>query len=188
MVAILYEGRPDDVGLLIAAIILLGVGVMPLIAVTIGMLRIMYDKLPCWTRTLADGMRYRLATDFDEDRLRFKAVVFARFLFLTGVVLLVVGGVYVGQYKDPSSVMLGSKLVRAGYIVVVVLLAYLISFQALLWSQKAHLSHSSRTVSLQNSKTVTIRYVPDTLEGPYWYKSRHAISCHQNYLCNALRV
>lgn len=42
MVVILYEGKPEEVGLLIAAIILLGVGVMPLIAVTIGMLRIMY--------------------------------------------------------------------------------------------------------------------------------------------------
>jgi hypothetical protein len=39
---ILYEGKPEEVGLLIAAIILLGVGVMPLIAVTVGMLRIMY--------------------------------------------------------------------------------------------------------------------------------------------------
>ena len=41
---ILYEGKPEEVGLLIAAIILLGVGVMPLIGVTIGMLRIMYGE------------------------------------------------------------------------------------------------------------------------------------------------
>jgi hypothetical protein len=45
VVTILYERKPADVGILIAAIILLGVGVMPLIAVTIGMLRIMYATL-----------------------------------------------------------------------------------------------------------------------------------------------
>jgi hypothetical protein len=38
---ILHEGKPEEIGLLIGAIILLGVGVMPLIAVSIGMLRIM---------------------------------------------------------------------------------------------------------------------------------------------------
>lgn len=76
-------------------------------------------------------------------------MIFSRLIFLAAVALLVAGGVYVGNYKQPSSVSLGIKLVRAGYIVVVVLLAYLIGFQVYLWIRSGQLSHCSRTVSVR---------------------------------------
>jgi hypothetical protein len=76
-------------------------------------------------------------------------VIFSRLLFLAAVGLLVAGGVYVGNYKQPNSVSLGIKLVRAGYIVVVVLLTYLIGFQVYLWIQRGQLSHCSATVSVR---------------------------------------
>jgi hypothetical protein len=40
---ILLGNNPNSIGLIIANVILLGVGVMPLIVATIGLLRIMYE-------------------------------------------------------------------------------------------------------------------------------------------------
>ena len=97
--------------------------------------------------SLADKTQNRLAKSFHNDILLPKVVILSRMIFLASVALLVTGGVYTGQYHDPKSVSLGVKLVRAGYIVAVVLIAYLITFQGFLWSLKRSLDQSSKKVS-----------------------------------------
>jgi protein-S-isoprenylcysteine O-methyltransferase Ste14 len=110
-------------------------------------------------------MQYRHAKDFEESRSQAKAIILGRALFLLSVILLIVGGIYVGQYKDAGSVSLGTRLVRAGYIAVVVLLTYLIGFQAFLWTRRKLLSRSSRTVSAQGSNDITLVRHTDTAAG-----------------------
>jgi hypothetical protein len=73
-------------------------------------------------------------------------VILTRILFLIGVVLLIAGGCFVGNYKSANQVSLGDKLVKAGYIVVAAILAILIAFQAYLCSYGARLSRISTTV------------------------------------------
>ena len=125
---ILLENDPSSTGLIVATIILLGVGIIPLMLVTIGLLRIV------------------LAEDFEDKRI-FHIITYAiRTLFFVGIVLIIAGGSLGGKYKDPSDVSIGLKLVKAGYILLAVILAILIAFQSYLWGHKRGLSGTSLTI------------------------------------------
>lgn len=99
--------------------------------------------------------------DFGEDSLYFKAMILCKFIFPAGVLLLFIGAVYIGKYNNLTAVCLGVKLVRAGYIVVVVLLAFLIVVQAQLWTQRGRLGNSNQTVSIQRSDVAATKYHAD---------------------------
>jgi hypothetical protein len=87
-----------------------------------------------------------LAIDLEGNKILRWVVTVVRALFSAGVGLLVAGGVYLGNYKSSHSVVLGEKLVKAGYLVVATILAILIAFQIYLWTHKNGLSDISRTV------------------------------------------
>ena len=92
--------------------------------------------------------------------LDFKEVVWLRYLvistralFLLGVCLLVAGGSLEGQYKKRAMATAGLKLVKAGYVVIAIIFAILLGFQAYFWLMKRALSSSSLTVSGYDSRT-----------------------------------
>lgn len=75
-------------------------------------------------------------------------MVFAtRALFLLGVILLVAGGTLEGQYQNPGLAKIGPRLVKAGYIVLVIIFAILLAFQTYFWFMRKRLCSSSITVS-----------------------------------------
>ncbi|RJE23297.1 hypothetical protein PHISCL_04371 [Aspergillus sclerotialis] len=128
IVVILHENKPRDVGLIVASFILLNAGVFPLIAATIGFLRIV------------------TAMDIKSNSKLRSALIFTRILFLAGAVLLIAGGSLVANYKNQSDMSTGMKLVKAGYVVIVVFIACLLGFQAVFSSRRNVLSPSSLTV------------------------------------------
>jgi hypothetical protein len=69
-----------------------------------------------------------------------------RLLFLTGIALLIAGSVEIGNYNVPSDVSLGIKLAKAGYIILVVIVAWLAGFDVFFWTQHSSLSPSSQKV------------------------------------------
>jgi hypothetical protein len=75
-----------------------------------------------------------------------------RLVFFIGIGLLVAGSCLIGDYRNPSSVKLGAKLAKAGYIVFVVILAGLAGFTGKMWLKKGSLGANSERVSYSNSK------------------------------------
>ena len=88
-----------------------------------------------------------MAVDFREVSMLRYLVIFCRFLFSVSVALLVAGGCLAGEYDSPNLPSIGVKLVKAGYIVVAVIFAALLAFQAYFWMEMAKLSKSSLLVS-----------------------------------------
>lgn len=117
IVSILYENNPSSVGLLIAAIITLNVGVIPLLVCTIGFLRII--------STLESR---------NSSNLRIVVRVI-RAGFGVGIGLLVAGGVLTGMYETPGLPNTGSALIKAGYIVIACILASMFVLELHLWRQ-----------------------------------------------------
>jgi hypothetical protein len=70
-----------------------------------------------------------------------------RLVFFIGIGLLVAGSSLIGNYRNPSSVKLGAKLAKAGYIVFVVILAGLAGFTGTMWLKKRLLGANSQKVS-----------------------------------------
>ncbi|GIC92450.1 uncharacterized protein Aud_008916 [Aspergillus udagawae] len=128
IVTILYENTPTSVGLYIAALILLNAGLLPLIAATIGLLRIIIVYEIKNNKTLGLPMSV------------------SRFLFIVGIALIIAGGSLTGNYKDADSVKTGHTLTKAGYIVVAVFMASLVLIQSHFWRQYDNLSRPCRTV------------------------------------------
>ncbi|GIJ90923.1 hypothetical protein Asppvi_009888 [Aspergillus pseudoviridinutans] len=128
IVTILYENTPTSVGLYIAALILLNAGLLPLIAATIGLLRIM------------------IVYEFKDNKTLNMPMRISRLLFIVGIVLIIAGGSLTGNYDDVDSVNTGRTLSKAGYIVVAVFMASLVFIQWRFWKQYNSLSRASRTV------------------------------------------
>ncbi|RHZ59261.1 uncharacterized protein CDV56_106529 [Aspergillus thermomutatus] len=128
IIVILYENSPTSVGLYIAALILLNAGLLPLIAATIGLLRIIIHY------------------DFKSNKSLRLPMSVSRILFVVGIALVIAGGSLTGNYTDADSVRTGHTLTKAGYIVVAVFMACLVLFQGYFWRQYASLSRASRTV------------------------------------------
>jgi ABC-type antimicrobial peptide transport system permease subunit len=74
--------------------------------------------------------------DFPTNEKLRKSIVFLRLGFLVGIGLIIGGSCLTGNYKDPSAVKLGLKLAKAGYIVLVFILAALVAFAVALWMQQ----------------------------------------------------
>lgn len=74
-----------------------------------------------------------------------QCLVVSRFLFIVGIGLTVAGGALEGSDTD-SDVLIGVKLVKTGYIMVVVFVGCLLAMQGYFWTQRSALSVTSRTV------------------------------------------
>ncbi|OJJ97426.1 hypothetical protein ASPACDRAFT_80319 [Aspergillus aculeatus ATCC 16872] len=116
-------------GIMVASIILLNTGVFPLIAATLGFIRII------------------LAHEKEVVNPRVnRCLMFSRMLFFVGLGLQIAGGCLEGS-DSASDVATGVKLVKAGYSIVVVFAACLLLVQAYFWMHLPDLSHMSSTVS-----------------------------------------
>jgi hypothetical protein len=126
---IVYSYNTDKVGWIIVAIVLEGAGVVPLLLVFVGLVRLVQ------------------ALDFPKnDRLR-RSILFLRVIFLIGVALLIAGSSLVGQYNNASSLKLGLKLAKAGYLIFVSVLAVLVAGAGVLWMKRKTLCADSNKVS-----------------------------------------
>jgi len=70
-----------------------------------------------------------------------------RIVFLVSVTLVVAGSCLLGEYTDENDVNSGTSLAKAGYIVIVVVLALLAGFDGFFWSKYSKLSSDCRKVS-----------------------------------------
>lgn len=74
-----------------------------------------------------------------------QCLVVSRVLFIIGIGLTVAGGALEGSDTD-SDVLIGFKIVKAGYIIVVDFVRCLLAMQVYFWTQRSCLSVTSRTV------------------------------------------
>lgn len=74
-----------------------------------------------------------------------QCLVVARILFLVGIGLTVAGGALEGS-DTVSDALTGLKLVKTGYIIVVVFVACLLAVQIYFWTQRSYLSATSKAV------------------------------------------
>ncbi|RAL10250.1 uncharacterized protein BO97DRAFT_436301 [Aspergillus homomorphus CBS 101889] len=124
---ILFEHKPQT-GIMVASIILLNTGVFPLIAATLGFIRII------------------LAHEKEVINPRInRCLMFSRMLFFVGLGLQIAGGCLEGS-DSASDIATGVKLVKAGYSIVVVFEACLLLVQAYFWMHLPDLSHISYTI------------------------------------------
>ncbi|KAJ5559402.1 hypothetical protein N7513_001801 [Penicillium frequentans] len=70
---------------------------------------------------------------------------FSRLLFLVGISLTVTGGALEGS-DNTSDALIGLKLVKAGYSIVVAFVAILLAIQAYFWTQYSLFSKPSRMI------------------------------------------
>lgn len=124
--SLLRRAGQDSVGLLVAAIITLNVGVIPLLLSTIGLIRVI------------------VALEYSASQMLRKAVILIRVGFFIGIALLVSGGVLIGMYETPELPAVGSKLLRAGYIVLAFILLLMGVFATFFWIGR-DLDRSART-------------------------------------------
>jgi len=127
---IIYTNNSSEVGWIIVAIILEGAGVIPLLLVLVGLIRLIH------------------ALDFPKNEKFRKSIILLRLIFLVGIGLLIAGSSLIGNYKDLSSVTLGIKLAKAGYLVFVFVLAVLVTFAGVLWLKMSLLCPDSKKVLL----------------------------------------
>ncbi|KAJ5324667.1 hypothetical protein N7476_003267 [Penicillium atrosanguineum] len=125
VLVIVTEQKPS-LEVAIASTILLNTGVFPLIAATLGLIRIIMvlekDKTP------------RLG----------QCLLLSRLLFFVGMGLTVAGGALEGSDNN-SDALTGVKLVKAGYFIVLVFLICLLVVQGYFWQQSSRLSRTART-------------------------------------------
>jgi hypothetical protein len=74
-----------------------------------------------------------------------QCLVVTRFLFIAGIALTVAGGALEGS-DTVSDALTGIKIVKAGYIVVLVFVGCLLAMQVYFWTQRLCLTATSRTV------------------------------------------
>ncbi|EKV17057.1 hypothetical protein PDIG_17070 [Penicillium digitatum PHI26] len=90
-------------------------------------------------------MHCRVALERNMSRQIRHCLFLSRFLFIVGIGLTVAGGVLEGS-DTTGDVLIGFKLVKAGYIIVVVFVACLLAVQVYFWTQRSCLSVTSRTI------------------------------------------
>ncbi|KGO73690.1 hypothetical protein PITC_039010 [Penicillium italicum] len=126
-ILVIISEKSSSLGVMIASVIFLNAGMFPLIAATMGFIRII------------------LALERNMNRQIQQCLVVSRFLFIAGIALTVAGGALEGS-DTTSDVLIGVKLVKAGYIIVVVFLGCLLAIQGYFWTQRSSLSATSRTI------------------------------------------
>ncbi|KAJ5688730.1 hypothetical protein N7462_003122 [Penicillium macrosclerotiorum] len=152
IVVIVYEQVPRT-GLMVSSLILLNAGVFPLIAATLGFIRIIYgftfygfENLTTSSISLEKSMNPRIR----------QCLLLSRILFFAGIGLTIAGGVLEGS-DSIDDVITGNKLVKTGYILVVVFVACLLVIQAYFWTQKSRLARTSRMIL--TSTTIAIPFI-----------------------------
>jgi hypothetical protein len=143
---IIYTFNSNTVGWIIVAIILEGAGVIPLLLVLVGLVRLMFVQPDYCYHTSTDSISFRHAFDFPTSEKLRKSIIFVRVIFFVGIGLLIAGSSLIGNYKDDSSLKLGLKLAKAGYLVFVFILVILISFAGVLWVKTNSLCADSKKV------------------------------------------
>jgi len=133
---IIYTKNASQVGWIIVAIILEGAGVVPLLVVLVGLTRVIH------------------VIDFPKNEKFRKFIILLRLIFLVGTGLLVSGSSLIGNYKDGSSVTLGLKLAKAGYLVFVCILAILSIFAGGMWFKRRLLCSDGKKVVLALSCSI----------------------------------
>ncbi|KAJ5334587.1 hypothetical protein N7452_006990 [Penicillium brevicompactum] len=126
-VLVIIAEKSSNLGVTIASVIFLNAGMIPLIAATLGLLRII------------------MALEQNMNRHIRQCLVAARILFLVGIGLTVAGGALEGS-DTVSDALTGQKLVKTGYIIVVVFVVCLLAVQIYFWTQRSYLSATSKTV------------------------------------------
>ncbi|RAK95357.1 uncharacterized protein BO80DRAFT_487172 [Aspergillus ibericus CBS 121593] len=126
IVVILYEHKPRT-GLMVGSIILLNAGVSPLLAATLGFLRIILAHEPKVNPQIG------------------RWLLISRLLFFVGLGLQIAGGCLEGS-NSISDVDTGIKLVKAGYSCMAVFEACLLVVQAYLWIHRQEISQLSQTI------------------------------------------
>ncbi|PWY92221.1 hypothetical protein BO70DRAFT_348638 [Aspergillus heteromorphus CBS 117.55] len=126
ILVILYERTPST-GLMVASIILLNTGVFPLVAATMGFLRIILSH--------EQKVHVRIG----------QSLLFSRILFFVGLGLQIAGGCLEGS-DSVSNVETGLRLVKAGYSCVVVFVACLLAVQGYLWVHREEVSRMSLSI------------------------------------------
>lgn len=100
----------------------------------------------------------RTASDFQDSSSQRSIIIICRALFSIGVALLVAGSCLAGQYTTPNLPSIGVKLVKAGYIVVTVIFAALLGFEAYFWVNRTKLGSSGLLVSWAPPKASVSSY------------------------------
>ncbi|CAG8273190.1 unnamed protein product [Penicillium salamii] len=126
-VLVIIAEKSSSTGVMIAAVIFLNAGMIPLIAATLGFLRII------------------MALEQNTNRHIRQCLVLSRILFVVGIGLTVAGGALEGS-DTVSDALTGLKLVKTGYIIVVVFVGCLLAVQVYFWTQRSYLSATSKTV------------------------------------------
>ena len=101
--------------------------------------------MPIFVMDQSPNTPRRVALEQNMSRQIRQCLVVSRVLFIVGIGLTVAGGVLEGSDTD-SDVLIGFKLVKAGYIIVVVFVGCLLAMQVYFWTQRSCLSVTSRTV------------------------------------------
>lgn len=86
-----------------------------------------------------------MAVEQNMNRHLRQCLVLSRILFIVGIGLTVAGGALEGS-DTVSDALTGLKLVKTGYIIVVVFVVCLLAVQVYFWTQRSYLSATSKTV------------------------------------------
>jgi hypothetical protein len=97
----------------------------------------------------------RKLVDFPGSEFFRKLFIFTRLVLGAGIATLVAGSALIGDYNKPDSVLLGSKLAKAGYLIITVIVFVIWGYAAFLWTKWATLSPSSRKVSLSSNHEIS---------------------------------
>ena len=81
--------------------------------------------------------------DFASSKRFAHSVIALRVVFLIAIALVVAGSCLIGNYKDASSVSIGTKLAKAGYICLAGVVAGIVGFDAWLWSKRPLLTRET---------------------------------------------
>jgi hypothetical protein len=126
---IVYTYNSTQIGWIIVAIILEGAGVIPLLLVLVGLVRLIH------------------ALDFPKNEKLRKSIVYLRLIFLVGIALLIAGSSLIGNYNNASSLRLGLALAKAGYMIFIFVLVVLVAGAVVLWMKRKILCTDSEKVS-----------------------------------------
>lgn len=122
ILVILVERDPNNTGLVIATIVLLGIGVPPLLGVGVA-----------FVRTLC-------ALGFDDKPAIRLVIHFLRILFIASVICLIAGGTVAGDSDTTSTVLIGLELLQAAICLLVVVFAILVILYGYLYYNKDRLT------------------------------------------------
>ncbi|KAJ5114132.1 hypothetical protein N7456_002666 [Penicillium angulare] len=111
-------------------------------AVPTGILVIIYEQLFNNYFVLISD---RLVLEQNASSRIHRCLVFSRILFFAGMALVIAGGGLEGS-DNTNTALTGIKLVKAGYIIVVIFAACLLAIQVHFWKEYSRISGTSQTI------------------------------------------